>query len=112
MFSKIFQVLKRTKIEKKTNKILFLTRKGDSRSEAGMTRKASAARMSILILIAEPQLSSPVRGMTRSRAMQKHACTFLYPRRTSQATKWNDKSKKVRTKADITNTKERSATTS
>ncbi|OWV17902.1 hypothetical protein B7991_11835, partial [Fibrobacter sp. UWB3] len=29
-----------------------------------MTRKASAARMSILILIAEPQLSSPVRGMT------------------------------------------------
>ena len=22
--------------------------------------------------------------------MQKHACTFLYPRRTSQATKWND----------------------
>ena len=36
-----------------------------------MTRKASAARMSILILIAEPQLSSPVRGMTRSRAMQK-----------------------------------------
>ena len=30
-----------------------------------MTRKASAARMSILILIAEPQLSSPVRGMTK-----------------------------------------------
>ena len=29
-----------------------------------MTRKASAARMSILILIAEPQLSSHVRGMT------------------------------------------------
>jgi hypothetical protein len=29
-----------------------------------MTRKASAARMSILTLIAEPQLSSPVRGMT------------------------------------------------
>ena len=31
--------------------------KGDSRSEAGMTSKASAARMSILILIAEPQQS-------------------------------------------------------
>ena len=30
-----------------------------------MTCKARAARMSELILIAEPQLSSPVRGMTK-----------------------------------------------
>ncbi|OWV21338.1 hypothetical protein B7991_04955 [Fibrobacter sp. UWB3] len=51
-----------------------------------MTRKASAARMSILILIAEPQLSSPVRGMTRSRAMQKKQAQKKMPaqRRTQQ----------------------------
>ena len=54
-----------------------------------MTRKASAARMSILILIAEPQLSSPVRGMTRSRAMQKKQAQ-----------------KNARTKADTTNSGE------
>ena len=36
-----------------------------------MTRKASAARMSILILIAEPQLSSPVRGMTKTHGMTR-----------------------------------------
>jgi len=37
MFSKIYQVLKRTKIEKKTNKIRFLTKKKNARTKADIT---------------------------------------------------------------------------
>jgi hypothetical protein len=36
----------------------------------GMTCKASAARMRILILIAKPQQSSPVRGMTKTASRE------------------------------------------
>ena len=51
----------------------------------GMTRKASAARMSILILIAEPQQSNPVRGMTRKGIKREVTCELTFDTRSSQA---------------------------
>ena len=67
----------------------FYIRGEQVKPRRGMTFKANAATKSLHFGMAEP-LSHALVQWRRSRVMQKHACMFLYPRRTSQASKRND----------------------
>ena len=69
---------------------LFILEKGDSRSEAGMTKEPSDAETCLHVSISEANKSDPFRGMTCKGIKREVTCDFAFDTRSSQTSKRND----------------------